>query len=326
VLVAPAGTQCLTSCFVAIDENTVVTLMPQPDPGQRFAGWNGGGCTGTGPCTITLVSSQNIQANFAPAPPAAPTITSVLPGDGLAIFSFTLVPRATLYQAECTPGNDSVTSTTSPIVFTPMSNGVPHTCTVTALNQYGGTASAPATVTPNAAVALALQAVSSRKLHGDDQVFDLALPTSSPAGGPIVIEPRMGGAPGHLLAFTFNRDVTSVGAASVVDGNGISLGAAMVARVNNRVELTLPALPDGTRVTVTLTGVNGTLDVSTTVGFLRGDVDGSGTVNIDDLRAIIARAGDAVDGTTFKFDINLSETISAADIAAVKARNGAVLR
>ncbi|WP_235620048.1 C10 family peptidase [Trichlorobacter lovleyi] len=42
----------------------VVTLTATADNGSTFTGWSGGGCTGTGPCTVTMLSDTSITATF----------------------------------------------------------------------------------------------------------------------------------------------------------------------------------------------------------------------------------------------------------------------
>jgi hypothetical protein len=42
-----------------------VTLTATPDARtSTFAGWSGGGCTGTGTCTVTMTAAQNVTATF----------------------------------------------------------------------------------------------------------------------------------------------------------------------------------------------------------------------------------------------------------------------
>jgi hypothetical protein len=48
----------------------MVTLTASPDLGSSFGGWSGGGCSGTGTCTVTLSSDQSVTATFASGPPA----------------------------------------------------------------------------------------------------------------------------------------------------------------------------------------------------------------------------------------------------------------
>jgi lysophospholipase L1-like esterase len=41
-----------------------VTLHATPSDGSRFAGWKGGGCSGTGRCTVRLDADQSVTATF----------------------------------------------------------------------------------------------------------------------------------------------------------------------------------------------------------------------------------------------------------------------
>ncbi len=42
----------------------MVTLTASAASGSTFAGWTGGGCTGTGPCTVTMNASTTVSATF----------------------------------------------------------------------------------------------------------------------------------------------------------------------------------------------------------------------------------------------------------------------
>ena len=54
------------SCSAGFLGGTTLVLygVPVLDSGVVFAGWKGGGCSGTGPCTITLDSDVNLTAAF----------------------------------------------------------------------------------------------------------------------------------------------------------------------------------------------------------------------------------------------------------------------
>jgi hypothetical protein len=59
----PAGIDCGSTC--SFDGGASVTLTAVPSSGSRFAGWSGGGCTGTGSCVVnTGISEQTITAMF----------------------------------------------------------------------------------------------------------------------------------------------------------------------------------------------------------------------------------------------------------------------
>jgi hypothetical protein len=48
----------------ALAKGTQVTLTAVPDGSSDFAGWNGGGCSGTASCSITMDSNKNVVATF----------------------------------------------------------------------------------------------------------------------------------------------------------------------------------------------------------------------------------------------------------------------
>ncbi|MBI3161551.1 MAG: S-layer homology domain-containing protein [Chloroflexi bacterium] len=60
----PTGINCGLACSSAFNTGTVVTLTATPDTGSTFAGWTGGGCTGTGTCDVTMSSAQSVTATF----------------------------------------------------------------------------------------------------------------------------------------------------------------------------------------------------------------------------------------------------------------------
>jgi len=70
----PAGISCGTDCSEPYPNGTAVTLTATPAAGSTFGGWSGGGCTGTGSCTVTMTAARTVTATFNPAaiPPAAP--------------------------------------------------------------------------------------------------------------------------------------------------------------------------------------------------------------------------------------------------------------
>lgn len=64
VVSAPAGIDCGVTCSNTFALNTLVTLVAAADAGMTFAGWSGGGCSGTGPCTVTISAAQSVSATF----------------------------------------------------------------------------------------------------------------------------------------------------------------------------------------------------------------------------------------------------------------------
>ena len=61
---SPAGIDCGSTCAHAFNSGTSVTLNAAPAAGSVFAGWSGGGCSGTGTCTLTLNADTAVTASF----------------------------------------------------------------------------------------------------------------------------------------------------------------------------------------------------------------------------------------------------------------------
>src|SRR5439155_1224376 len=51
---APTGITCGATCVAIFPSRTALTFTPAPAAGSTFSGWSGGGCSGTGACTVTL--------------------------------------------------------------------------------------------------------------------------------------------------------------------------------------------------------------------------------------------------------------------------------
>lgn len=51
---------CGSECTATYATLTTVTLVSEPEAGSTFAGWNGGGCLGTGGCTVAVQGSLTI--------------------------------------------------------------------------------------------------------------------------------------------------------------------------------------------------------------------------------------------------------------------------
>jgi hypothetical protein len=167
---------------------------------------------------------------------------------------------------------------------------------------------------------LNLIGVRSRATHGAES-FDRMVDHLQPINGSPTVESRIGGV-GHQVVFQFSANVGVAGTASVVNSNDQPAGSATPILMGNEVLVSLTGVTDGARVRVKLNGVDGSLNVSTPLVFLVGDADGSRSVNTADRDAIKARAGQLANSGNQQYDINRSGRITAADIAAAKARNG----
>ncbi len=61
---SPLGINCGNVCVASFAPATMVTLTAATSGGSVFAGWSGGGCSGTGTCTVTLTMATSVTATF----------------------------------------------------------------------------------------------------------------------------------------------------------------------------------------------------------------------------------------------------------------------
>ncbi len=60
----PSGISCGDTCSATYKSVTIVTLAASPDVGSVFAGWSGGGCSGTKVCSVSMKSDLTVKATF----------------------------------------------------------------------------------------------------------------------------------------------------------------------------------------------------------------------------------------------------------------------
>ena len=61
---SPAGINCGATCVANFTSGTSVTLSAVASSGSVFAGWSGGGCSGTGGCTVSMTAATSVTATF----------------------------------------------------------------------------------------------------------------------------------------------------------------------------------------------------------------------------------------------------------------------
>ncbi|HEY7950889.1 MAG TPA: hypothetical protein VID51_08670 [Solirubrobacterales bacterium] len=72
---SPSGINCGSTCSSTVAsfyEGEVVELTATPAKGLIFEGWDGGGCSGTGACKVTMSGAKSVEAIFGPKPPIPP--------------------------------------------------------------------------------------------------------------------------------------------------------------------------------------------------------------------------------------------------------------
>jgi hypothetical protein len=61
---APAGIACGATCSVLFNPGANVVLTASAAAGSKFMSWSGGGCSGTGTCTVTMAAATTVTATF----------------------------------------------------------------------------------------------------------------------------------------------------------------------------------------------------------------------------------------------------------------------
>ena len=64
----PSGIICGTDCKERYDFNKLIDLNAVAAAGTIFAGWSGGGCSGTGTCQVTMNAAKTVTATFNTSP------------------------------------------------------------------------------------------------------------------------------------------------------------------------------------------------------------------------------------------------------------------
>jgi len=75
---SPQGINCGNTCSANFAQSTIITLTASPATDYIFAGWSGGGCSGSATtCAVTMANKVTVSATFVPS---GYTITASVPG------------------------------------------------------------------------------------------------------------------------------------------------------------------------------------------------------------------------------------------------------
>jgi hypothetical protein len=177
----------------------------------------------------------------------------------------------------------------------------------------------------------------SRKTHGAAGTFDLAInPAGAATGTTITVEPRQAQTGSHQIVVNFNSTVTATefpaaNISAAVSAGGSGSRPATATFNGNSMIITVGTtgspIPNGSRITVTATGVGAAAGVNPTVvvGFLLGDVSGNRTVNSTDVGTVKGQSGVAVTATNYLSDLSANGTINSTDVGTVKGASGSTL-
>ena len=105
---APAGISCGTTCSATFPSGSSIVLTATPAAGSVFAGWSGGGCSGTGACTVAPTSATTVTATFASSTTIGLTVTISGGGTG----TLTSAPAGITCSTVCSANFASGTSVT----------------------------------------------------------------------------------------------------------------------------------------------------------------------------------------------------------------------
>ena len=125
---APAGIACQPMCSASFASGQVVGLTATAAEGSTFAGWSGGGCSGTGGCSVTVTAATTVTATFnnnnssvtITVKPGTPSTVSTTPGGG-AVFGLLLtsLPGTTgSVMLGCTSSSPDITCQIVPNTIT----------------------------------------------------------------------------------------------------------------------------------------------------------------------------------------------------------------
>ena len=77
-LVTGTGINCPGDCTETMAHNSVIVLTAAAAVASTFTGWSGGGCTGTGTCSVTMNALKTVTATFAQLVNPTTTLASSL--------------------------------------------------------------------------------------------------------------------------------------------------------------------------------------------------------------------------------------------------------
>lgn len=127
---SPGGISCGDTCKATFAPNTVITLIASPPSDSSFAGWAGGGCSGTGVCQVTLTADTTVTAKFNILPPVANFTSSTTTGFEPFVVNFSdLSQRAVSWLWDFGDGSTSSLRNTSHTYRTPGTYSVSLTVT-----------------------------------------------------------------------------------------------------------------------------------------------------------------------------------------------------
>jgi hypothetical protein len=284
-----------------------------------------------GTCTLTARQAGNesyedaspVTRSFAVTAvvPGAPRLESATPANTRITLSF-LPPLSNggsaivLYTATC--GAVTATGTASPITVSGLANNVAVMCRVVARNGIGDGASSNSLSASPTALAFTGR-VYSRLPHGAAGQWVDAELDAVISGLPAGTETRLPQG-GFAIHFQMSANVGNVGVLNVTDASGLPIQGAHAYASGHDIIVKLPAITG--RASIALSGIDGAVAAAAIIDFDLADVNVSRRVTAADIAAVKARAGLSESASLARFDVNRDGIIDAKDAQVTKSRSG----
>ncbi len=228
---------CGSTCSkTAIPTGTSITLTASPASGSTFTGWSGGGCTGTGSCTVTILTHTTVTATFASASQVSNGSCGTLENTCTTGTLQDTTDTTTAKKWNCVGLNGGTTASCSLAITTDPVNPPGGTPDTTAPSMSITAPANNATVS-GTAVVLSATASDNIALHSVQWKLD-----GNDLGDPLTVAPYSG---------TWNSTLTSNGthtlSATARDTSGNTKASSVTVKVSNVVapDTTAPSVPTG---------------------------------------------------------------------------------
>jgi DNA-binding beta-propeller fold protein YncE len=125
VVSEPAGVACPFNCTAGFPENEEVTLTATAPAHSTFVGWSGGGCSGTGPCRLTLTAAAAVTAVFTQDRPLLGAVEASAVTRNTATLTGSVDPEADASSCRFEYGPTTAYGAEAPCSTLPLSGGSP---------------------------------------------------------------------------------------------------------------------------------------------------------------------------------------------------------